>query len=82
MPPTGLRARARCCRIFKHTPPHQSGCGLAQLFKDLSTPLGTVFGDTSDPGEKLQQVNFKREQVFLPRMGFVMQMTVLALAAI
>jgi hypothetical protein len=55
---------------------------LAQLFKDLSTPLGTVFGDTSDPGEKLQQVNFKREQVFLPRMGFVMQMTVLALAAI
>jgi hypothetical protein len=37
-------ARALLCPIFKHQPPHQSGCGLAQLCKDLSTPLGTGFG--------------------------------------
>jgi hypothetical protein len=39
-------ARALHCPIFKHQPPRQSGCGLAQLCKDLSTPLGTGIGDT------------------------------------
>jgi hypothetical protein len=37
-------ARALHCPIFKHQPPSQSGCGLAQLCKDLSTPLGTGIG--------------------------------------
>jgi hypothetical protein len=40
-------ARARHCLIFKHQPPSQSGCALAQLCKDLSTPLGTGIGDTA-----------------------------------
>jgi hypothetical protein len=49
---------------------------------DLSTPLGTGFGDTSDPEEQLQQVNCKSERVFLTRIGFVMHMTGLTLTAI
>jgi hypothetical protein len=44
-------ARALHCPIFKHQPPRQSGCGLAQLFKDLSTSLGTGFGGKSRRGE-------------------------------
>jgi hypothetical protein len=44
VPATGLMAGALHCLNFKHHPPRQSGCGLAQLYKDLSTPLGTGFG--------------------------------------
>ena len=51
VPATRLMARALHCPIFKHQPPRQSGCGLAQLFKDLSTPLGTVFGGKPALGE-------------------------------
>jgi hypothetical protein len=34
------------CRFFRHTPPAQQACALAGLFMDLSTALGTGFGDT------------------------------------
>jgi len=50
MPALRLMASALHCPFFKHPLPHQSECGLAQLFKDLSTPLGTRFGGNCGSG--------------------------------
>lgn len=63
-------ASARHCLFFKHKAPSQTGCGLAQLFKDLSTPLGTGFGGKCVPRETdvpgfLQNQNAKRTQSVL-----------------
>jgi hypothetical protein len=44
-------AGALHCLNFKHYPPRQSGCGLAQLYKDLSTPLGGEFGGNCKSAE-------------------------------